>query len=244
MLTYGTVFLAAVSPYYAFETSDMVGKTVVVLLFLGSVFTWTIMLEKGIALFRARKASERFFRIFRGKRYPLTNIREAANNISPVARVFESGVSRLLTFYKMSPEQAEYYGSANCPEQKISLTQIETIRVTMEREVADQIMKMEDKIGLLATAVSVSPFLGLFGTVWGVMMAFCSLASLGKADISALAPGVSGALLTTVVGLLVAIPSLVGYNLLTITIRKITVYMDNFVEEFVARIKLEQLEHE
>ena len=111
----------------------------------------------------------------------------------------------------------------------------------MEREVSDQILILEEKIGLLATAVSVSPFFGLFGTVWGVMIAFCGVAAKGRADISALAPGVSGALLTTVVGLLVAIPSLIGYNLLTITIRKITVYMDNFVEEFIAKVKLEQL---
>jgi biopolymer transport protein ExbB/TolQ len=74
------------------------------------------------------------------------------------------------------------------------------------------------------------------------MMAFCSIASQGRADISALAPGVSGALLTTVVGLLVAIPSIIGYNLLTNTIRKVTIYMDNFVEEVMARIKLEQLD--
>ena len=75
-------------------------------------------------------------------------------------------------------------------------------------------------------------------------MAFGGIAQQGSADISALAPGVSGALLTTVVGLTVAIPSLIGYNLLTFNIRKLTVYMDNFVEEFMAKVKLEQLESE
>ena len=72
------------------------------------------------------------------------------------------------------------------------------------------------------------------------MVAFCSMAMQGRADIGAMAPGVAGALLTTVVGLLVAVPSLIGYNLLTNTIRQITVSMDNFVEEFMAQIKLEQ----
>jgi biopolymer transport protein TolQ len=76
------------------------------------------------------------------------------------------------------------------------------------------------------------------------MMAFTAVAAHGSANIGALAPGVSGALLTTVVGLVVAIPSLIGYNLLTVTIRKITVYMDNFTEEFIAKVKLEQLENE
>ena len=89
--------------------------------------------------------------------------------------------------------------------------------------------------------VSVSPFLGLFGTVWGVMLAFCGIAAAGKSDFSALAPGVAGALLTTVAGLVVAIPSLIGYNLLTSTIRNIATQLDNFSDEFMARIKLEQL---
>ena len=100
---------------------------------------------------------------------------------------------------------------------------------------------IEERIGMLATAVSLAPFLGLFGTVWGVMIAFCGVASAGSANIQALAPGVAGALLTTVAGLVVAIPSLVGYNFLTQMIRKITVSMDNFSESFMARLKLEQL---
>ena len=86
-----------------------------------------------------------------------------------------------------------------------------------------------------------SPFCGLFGTVWGVMMAFCGIAAAGKSDFTALAPGVAGALLTTVAGLVVAIPSLVGYNLLTGTIRQLTVMMDNFTEEFMVCVKLSQL---
>ena len=111
----------------------------------------------------------------------------------------------------------------------------------LEREVSGQIQELETRIGLLATLVSVSPFCGLFGTVWGVMLAFCGIAAAGKSDFTALAPGVAGALLTTVAGLIVAIPSLVGYNLLTATIRNLTVTMDNFTEEFMVRIKLEQL---
>jgi biopolymer transport protein TolQ len=92
--------------------------------------------------------------------------------------------------------------------------------------------------------VSLSPFLGLFGTVWGVMMAFCGIAAAGKPDFFALAPGVAGALLTTVAGLVVAIPSLVGYNMLNGSIRQLTNMMDNFTEEFMVRLKLEQLELE
>lgn len=236
------VLIAAANPYYAFQQSDSVGKAVVAILFVGSILTWTIMVEKGITLAKAKSSSELFIRMFRDKNYPLGIFKEASRNISPVARVYVTGANRLLGFYGMSAEEAQLYGSSHHPEKKLTTAEIEGLRTAMEREVADQILVIEDKIGLLATAVSVSPFFGLFGTVWGVMMAFCGIASQGRADISALAPGVSGALLTTVVGLMVAIPSLIGYNLLTVAIRKITVYMDNFVEEFIARVRLEQHE--
>ena len=73
------------------------------------------------------------------------------------------------------------------------------------------------------------------------MLAFCGIAAAGKSDFSALAPGVAGALLTTVAGLIVAIPSLIGYNLLTSTVRNIATQLDNFSDEFMARVKLEQL---
>ena len=235
--------LAASSPYYAYyaySTSDMMGKSVVIVLFLFSIFTWTVMIEKWISLYRAKKASHEFSMLFRQKKYPLSIVKTSLRYQGPVAKIYEMGVQDLLAFYNISPENAEFYGSEKYPEQKLTTGQIETVRSTMERGVSDQILKLEDRVPLLATAVSLSPFLGLFGTVWGVMIAFCAMALQGKADIGSMAPGIAGALLTTVVGLVVAIPSLVGYNLITVTIREITVNMDNFVEEFMAKVKLEQ----
>ncbi|MCP3966501.1 MAG: hypothetical protein GY750_03045 [Lentisphaerae bacterium] len=234
--------IASQGAYYAFSNSDSVGKFIVILLFFGSILTWTIMLDKGIALYRARNSSEAFIKLFRHRKSVVSCFREGERDPSPVAKVYMSGVEKLLEFYAITPEQTSIMNSSGqSPSGKLTDAQMEALRTILEREVADQIMNLEQRIGLLATAVSVSPFFGLFGTVWGVMIAFCGVAAQGRAEISALAPGVSGALLTTVVGLVVAIPSLIGYNLLTITIRKITVYMDNFTEEFIARIKLEQL---
>ncbi len=235
--------IASSGAYYAFENSDIVGKSIVVLLFFGSILTWTIMLDKGIALSRAKKLSKSFINSFRNKKSVVSAIREASMNPGPVAKVYVSGTERLLEFYNISSDIAEISPSgSSINRNRLTEAQIEAVRTALEREIADQIMTLEERIGMLATAVSVSPFFGLFGTVWGVMMAFCAVASQGRAEISALAPGVSGALLTTVVGLLVAIPSLIGYNLLTLNIRKITVYMDNFSEDFIARVKLEQLD--
>ena len=234
---------AVANPFYAFSQSDAVGKFIVIFLFISSIYVWTIMIEKWSSLSKAMKAANNFKVIFRDTKYPLSVYTEAERNKSPLADVYKKGSAELLAYYKMSKENAVRYGSERFPEQKLTTAQIETLRTTLEQAVTDKILALEEKMGFLATAVSVSPFFGLLGTVWGVMMAFISMAMLGKADISGMAPGISGALLTTVVGLMVAIPSLIGYNFLSNYIRQLTVYMDNFVEEYMAKIKLEQIDY-
>jgi biopolymer transport protein ExbB/TolQ len=151
-------------------------------------------------------------------------------------------VEKLLEFYEKGQNTNIITNSGDLQPVKLSEAQYNAIEAVLESEVSSQIEKLESRIGLLATLVSLSPFCGLFGTVWGVMVAFCDLAKAGNADIKNLAPGIAGALLTTVFGLIVAIPSLVGYNIFTAMIRSLTVQMDNFTEAFMAKIKLEQLE--
>ena len=228
--------LADGSLYYAFVHSDSMGQGIVILLTLFSIVTWTIMLEKAIGLSRAYKNSRFFLEEFRQKRNPLALRNRAANDPSPAARIFESAYSRIC---QMHGDEQRMISQGR---RVLNDTELEVIRSTMEENVADQIVKLEDKIIFLMIAVSISPFLGLFGTVWGIMLAFTEMAMQGKPDIQTLAPGVSGALLTTVLGLLVAIPSLVGYNMISFYIKQITVYMDNFVEDFIAKLKMEQLE--
>ena len=109
--------------------------------------------------------------------------------------------------------------------------QVSAVRNVAERTMADEALMLEDSMGLLATAVTAAPFLGLLGTVWGVMEAFSGMAATGSPMLSAVAPGISGALLTTVVGLLVALPSSIGYNMLSNKIRRFCVEMDNFSQE-------------
>lgn len=228
---------------YAFSHSDAVGQAIVVLLLFGSILTWTIMLDKGLALHRAIKLSVYLISFARNSKTIFGVYRSASDNPSPIARVYLAGIHLLMEFQNLSHEQVLMLQTRGTPPQiKLTEAQLSAIHTALEREVADQIMVLEKRIGILGTAVSVSPFFGLFGTVWGIMLAFTAVAAHGSANMDALAPGVSGALLTTVVGLVVAIPSLIGYNLLTVTIRKLTVYMDNFTEEFVAKVKLEQLE--
>ena len=227
--------------YYAFNNSDSVGKAIVVILLIGSILTWTVMLDKAWSLYRAKRLSSRFMEIFKqyGESNMLTTalLREAEHNSGPVAAIYRAGVEKLLDFYAAGSDSVRSV-PAPC---KLSEAQYNAVEAVLESEVSNQLKELETRIGVLATLVSLSPFLGLFGTVWGVMMAFCGIAVAGKSDFTALAPGVAGALLTTVAGLVVAIPSLVGYNLLNGTIRNLTVMMDNFTEQFMVCVKLAQL---
>ena len=243
MIITNSILLADAGVWYAFANSDACGKGIVLLLFLSSMYAWFIMIEKGLALYRAQKLSERFAATFDKQHGMNSMLRDSMDNPCPVAKVYASGMEQLLEFYGQTVEEARSNAPArngNGPR-KLSPAQLDAVETAMEREISSQVFVIEERIGMLAMAVSLAPFLGLFGTVWGVMIAFCGVASAGSANIQALAPGVAGALLTTVAGLVVAIPSLVGYNSLTQMIRKITVSMDNFSESFMARLKLEQL---
>ena len=153
-----------------------------------------------------------------------------------------AGMDKLLDFYAIEAEKNGTVSPRGIPKAcKLSDAQYNAVEAVLEREVSSQLQELETRIGLLATLVSLSPYCGLFGTVWGVMMAFCGLAIAGNSNFSALAPGVAGALLTTVAGLVVAIPSLVGYNVLNSSIRALTTDLDNFAEGFMAQLKLEQV---
>ncbi|MBQ9089388.1 MAG: MotA/TolQ/ExbB proton channel family protein [Lentisphaeria bacterium] len=243
------LILAAETPgaYYAYQNSDALGKAIVIFLILvGSVVTWTVMIDKTISLYRAKRLSNRFDALFRefGEENMMSAqlIREAEYNSGPVAAIYSAGMEKLLDFYAMEAEKSGEYSPRGVPKVcKLSDAQYNAVEAVLEREVSSQLKELETRIGLLATMVSLSPFCGLFGTVWGVMMAFCGIAAAGKADFMALAPGVAGALLTTVAGLVVAIPALIGYNWLTAVIRQLTVQMDNFTEEFLVAVKLSQL---
>src|SRR5205085_8586755 len=110
--------------------------------------------------------------------------------------------------------------------------------------VAREAIKLESGLILLAIAVSGAPFLGLLGTVWGVMDTFASVGQKGSADLVTMAPGVSAALVTTVAGLLVAIPSMFGYNWLVHNLRVLTVELDNFAQAFISQLETEYLKDE
>jgi biopolymer transport protein ExbB/TolQ len=225
----------------AFNQSSMSGKLIVIALFAISIFAWTVMVTKFMELRRARIDSERFLRVYREQARP-TNlfVKKQRMPDTPLDRLYEAGCKTLVDeLVALGVDRHEILLSGEYPQEQKRLQphQLENIRTVVDCTLADAALNLESLMGLLATAVSTGPFLGLLGTVWGVMDAFGAMANSGSALLSAVAPGIAGALLTTVIGLLVALPSSIGYNMLTTRIRRLAVQMDNFAQEFSADVQ-------
>src|SRR5690349_11231841 len=209
------------------------GKAIIFILAVFSIFAWSVMASKAVQMRRARKMNRYFDAEFRSQKNVLAmHDRRVQVDGCPLFTTYQEGCLELDTRLKSSDGR----------KKSISLKGMEHVKRTLERAVAQESLKLESGLILLALAVSGAPFLGLLGTVWGVMSAFSYVAMKGSADLKTMAPGVAGALITTVAGLLVAIPSMFGYNWLVHTLRVLTVELDNFAQELVSHMETEYLE--
>jgi len=225
-------FLASDGLLFAFQESTVAGLAILAALFLASIFSWSVMITKFRMIRFARKQTERFFAVFRKNRQPL-HVYETGLSFegSPAFAVYRAGCEELALQMLGSPDVDDTFAARVEVADKITPAQMRAVSVAMERAVGEAGLRMESQMIILATAVSGSPFLGLLGTVWGVMDAFAGIAVAGSANLAAMAPGVAGALVTTVIGLLVAIPAMFGYNFLITSLRALIVQTDNFAAE-------------
>lgn len=214
----------------SFRTSNAAGQAIVVILLIGSAYAWSVLITKHMELKRARTESSRFLAAYRIESRPTALMAKRARFPGAPAFAIYRGVCEALA--SMSEGDAILSGAG-----KLSVLQVDTLHKMADQVLAEQVFMLEKNMGVLATAVTAAPFLGLLGTVWGVMDAFGGLAIARTATLSAVAPGVSGALLTTVVGLVVALPSAIGYNVLTWSIRKLSMDMERFTQDLLLDIE-------
>jgi biopolymer transport protein ExbB/TolQ len=241
-----TLFLASQDGglVYAFENSTLPGKTIILLLFLASIFSWSVMVTKWRVIRHAQRRRDQFLEIFRTDRQPLRIYADRQRfEGAPVFAVYKAGCKELTFQLLGSAEVDETFRGRLDSAPKISPAQMRVVSTAMERAVGETALKIESQMIILATAVSGAPFLGLLGTVWGVMETFAGVAESGSANLAAMAPGVSAALITTVTGLLVAIPAMFGYNYLVTTIRATIVELDNFAAELGSEFEHKFVEH-
>jgi|WetSurMetagenome_2_1015567.scaffolds.fasta_scaffold153758_1 biopolymer transport protein TolQ len=238
---------------FAMEKATFEGKLTIGALALVSMLSWTVILGKARQLYVATRMSKRFYGAYRSVRDPMelfNNNREF--NGAPAYEIYHTGAEELAYHLKNNPVEvrrtavsisknpvpgAETDVFARSVSTKISNASFESVKVSLERAVSAQAISLEKGMIILTTAVAGGPFLGLLGTVWGVMETFSGIAIKQAASLQAMAPGVAGALIATVVGLFVAIPAMFAYNYMVTMIRNITQELDNFVTELATSIE-------
>jgi len=249
-----TPILATNALKFAIDKATPEGKTTMSALFVLSLFSWTIIITKARQLYIARKWAKRFFAAYNSTRDPL-DIKRRGEEFegAPAYQLYIRGADEVDYHLKNNPinvvGRAVRFSDPDLPPgntdilsraktTKISMASFDAVKVVMEEAASAQAMDLEKGMIVLSTAVAGGPFIGLLGTVWGVMETFAGIASAGAASLTAMAPGVAGALICTVIGLLVAIPAMFSYNFMVTTIRAITQELDGFASRYA-----NQLEH-
>lgn len=234
---------------FAFKQATPEGKTTICVLVILSIFSWTVIITKSRQLLRARKAGKKFFAAYRETRDPMDLARKGVEfDGAPAYELYYSGAEELEYQLKNNPVQVvavkniSHGGATVTGAQtdmlarqittKISRSSFDSVRVALERAASSQALSLEKGMIILSTAVAGGPFIGLLGTVWGVMETFSGIAKAASASLTAMAPGVAGALIATVTGLFVAIPAMFAYNYMVTSIRAITQELDAFASEY------------
>ena len=226
-----TPILADGALQFAFQKATTEGKITILVLFFLSMFSWTIIITKFRQLHIARKWAKRFFAAYGSSRDPLDIKRKGQQfEGAPAYQLYTRGADELDYHLKNNPILLNN-------KTRIGAASFDAVKVTLEEAAAAQAMSLEKGMIVLSTAVAGGPFIGLLGTVWGVMDTFAGIARANSASLTAMAPGVAGALIATVTGLLVAIPAMFAYNFMVTTIRAITQELDGFATRYATQIE-------
>ena len=213
--------------------SSIMAKGVLLLLLFFSVVSWAIILQKYLFFRNANDEDRRFLSYF-SKANNFLNIHDYARELkySTVARVFLVGYRELYVFQEVA--QAEKNKSSIAEVGKfISSRDMKGISLAVNKAINAEISRLSRRLDFLATTGSTSPFIGLFGTVWGIMTSFSAIGFQGSASIGGVAPGIAEALIATAAGLAAAIPAVVFYNYLNDKIRIFTSDMDDFSQDLL-----------
>jgi biopolymer transport protein TolQ len=200
--------------------ASLVVQLVMAGLLLTSLFSWAVIFGKLGALKRVRSSNEGFERDFWGGR-PLSELYQAVQDSKgaggPMERLFASGMREFLKLREKRVEPS---------------LQVDGARRAMRASFQRELDAVESRLSFLASVASVSPYVGLFGTVWGIMHAFVGLSNLQQVTLATVAPGIAEALVATAIGLFAAIPAVVAYNRFARDIDRIAIQWESFIEEF------------
>jgi len=209
--------------------SGPMAKAVLFILLVFSVVSWGIMIEKHFLIRKARRQSQEFLTVFR-QSSKFSEVKAICDDLnqSPLVGLFLAGFNELNFQLRASLKQQD--GGQG----RATITNIEGISRSLLRATAVEINKLERTLNFLATTGAITPFIGLFGTVWGIMSSFRMIGLTGSASLAAVAPGISEALVATAAGLAAAVPAVIGYNYFVNKIRVVDSEMEDFALEFLS----------
>ncbi len=226
-----------------FSQAGPVAKLILGLLVLLSLLSWAVVIGKLVQLSRADGQSARFLEAFhRSSRFSEVNAQAGKLHASPLVGIFQAGYAEIDSQIKHAREMAERPGdrraAAAAPTPSAAsvdyrITSLPSLERSLARAISVELQGIARWTPLLATTAAAAPFIGLFGTVWGIMVAFRDIGMSGSTSIVAVAPGISEALINTAAGLAAAIPALIAYNYFVNRIRRLKAAMQDFVLEFL-----------
>jgi biopolymer transport protein TolQ len=207
--------------------SGAMARFVLLLLLLFSLISWAIILYKGLALHRAQAHSSTFLDIFRkSSKFSEVNAVCSQLKASPLVGVFQAG-------YLEVNQQVRGGGTSPASGARPTVRSLESLSRSLARAATVEATRLERRLSFRATTASVTPFIGLFGTVWGIMEAFGDIGRMGSTNLAVVAPGISEALITTAMGLFAAIPAAVFFNFFSSRVKVLSSMMDDFALEFL-----------
>ena len=220
-----------------FLGSNLMGQGIVVTQLVGSVIMVAAIIGKAKELGFVGMSTRRFLRDFSTCRDVLEYyLQRRPTSVSGLEGIYKETCERLLKL--LTPDMRSLVAGRESGA-ALSAREIELVRGTCEHVLDEEEIRIEHGMGVIATVVAVSPMLGLLGTVWGVLDAFAEMGTAGSANLATIAPSISAALVTTVVGLLIAIPGTIAFTRMQASIRNITADMEGFGDELMGRIACE-----
>ncbi len=218
-----------------------VAKIVLLVLLFLSVVSWGVIFEKSRQFRRINDESKRFLRFLRINKNSADVMHQAADfKMSPYAKIYKKFASHRQQ-NNGDIKSEDLADGLLVKKSTLMKTESSVSQVIINAAVSSEISELDKNLIFLSTTVSVSPFLGLMGTVWGIMSAFMSMGMKGSADIGTVGPGIAEALITTIAGLAVAIPALIAYNFFVDRIRRINQELETFTAELLQTLNKDRV---
>ncbi len=230
--------LLADSLIQGFLGSNLMGQALVIVQLLGSVVMVATIIGKWKELGFVGMATRRFLRDFSSGENVLDYYLQRRPSVTTgIEGIYKETCERLLKM--LSPDVRSLLVGRQTGDAALTAREIELVRGTCEHILDEEELRVEHGMGVISTIVALEPMLGLLGTVWGVLDAFAEMGTAGSANLATIAPSISAALVTTVVGLLIAIPGVIAHTRLNATVRNLVSDMEGFADELMGRIACE-----